>query len=59
MNLNPDCNRLGAWLMVSLQDDKNPVTKAIVVITFWFHYANVVADSHKRDNPRSCTRVFR
>jgi hypothetical protein len=36
------CNIAGAWLMITLQGDEIPVPETVIVITFWFHYANVV-----------------
>jgi hypothetical protein len=45
MNLKPDCNPVGAWLIVSLQDDETPDLETVLVdlvIAFWCHYANVV-----------------
>jgi hypothetical protein len=38
------CNISGAWLILSLQGDEIPIIEAAVVITFWFHYANVVVE---------------
>ena len=35
-----NCNIPGAWLMMNLQGDEIHVPETVVVITFWFHYAN-------------------
>ena len=34
--------------MMNLQGDEIHVPETVVVITFWFHYANVVAGRHTR-----------
>ena len=51
------CNYAGAWLMITLQGDEIPISTN-VVITFWFHYANVVVGQEKPTSRRSCTWVF-
>jgi hypothetical protein len=52
------CNRLGAWLLMELLSDEIPVPETAVVITFCFHYANVVAGQGKPASQKSCTRIF-
>jgi hypothetical protein len=54
------CDVSGAWLMLSLQDDEIALRKTVVVMTLWFHYANVVVGPERRRRTirRSCALVF-